>query len=81
MIEGLDEIIVQVMQVCYVWVYGEICWCYCYVDLMYDEDGIMYIDYMYFYEVVLIDVDMDECGLLGVVIDVDVLLLGLVVQV
>lgn len=38
---------------------------------MHDEDGITHIDYTHFHEVVPIDVDTDERGSPGVVIDAD----------
>ncbi|WP_027785593.1 MULTISPECIES: ion channel [Burkholderia] len=68
-IEGSDETTAQVMQARHSWAHGEIRWRHRYVDLMHDEDGITHIDYTHFHDVVPIEIDTDERGSPGVVID------------
>ncbi|WP_408474381.1 ion channel [Paraburkholderia megapolitana] len=51
-IEGSDETTAQTMQQRKSWPAADIRWQYRYIDLMHDEDGVSYIDYSQFDEVV-----------------------------
>ena len=51
MLEGVDETTTQTLQARYNWRHQEIRWSHEFVDLIYDEDGVMHVDYASFDDV------------------------------